>query len=219
MTPELAPLSPNYRTTPTGGRFSSRHTAAVAEWYRHRIVAGFVTSSSPVPLKTRRNSSSIVLQHGGGAVLEWGCKSVSEIEESSILLVCAAKVRFLKLQDADQERDADEANPKPAEQGDNGTPAYSPRCSKRRQLDEADVSTSVDQRSANYQEEAVQSFTVMQSRCRSSSADLTIVVHCQFFELFDAHQSTASKIASLWNGSAAHELLLRDIKILLLEGR
>ncbi|GFT12706.1 uncharacterized protein TNCV_5094661 [Trichonephila clavipes] len=28
--------------------------AAVAEWYRHRIVAGFVTSSSPVPLKTRR---------------------------------------------------------------------------------------------------------------------------------------------------------------------
>ncbi|GFY30197.1 uncharacterized protein TNCV_3091041 [Trichonephila clavipes] len=28
--------------------------AVVAEWYRHRIVAGFVTSSSPVPLKTRR---------------------------------------------------------------------------------------------------------------------------------------------------------------------
>ncbi|GFY04430.1 uncharacterized protein TNCV_4415181 [Trichonephila clavipes] len=31
-----------------------KRTAAVAEWYRHRIVAGFVTSSSPVPLKTRR---------------------------------------------------------------------------------------------------------------------------------------------------------------------
>ncbi|GFY24673.1 uncharacterized protein TNCV_1017191 [Trichonephila clavipes] len=30
-----------------------RRKAAVAEWYRHRIVAGFVTSSSPVPLKTR----------------------------------------------------------------------------------------------------------------------------------------------------------------------
>ncbi|GFU31511.1 transposable element Tc1 transposase [Trichonephila clavipes] len=30
------------------------HVAAVAEWYRHRIVAGFVTSSIPVPLKTRR---------------------------------------------------------------------------------------------------------------------------------------------------------------------
>ncbi|GFV40503.1 hypothetical protein TNCV_1289051 [Trichonephila clavipes] len=28
--------------------------AAVAQWYRYRIVAGFVTSSSPVPLKTRR---------------------------------------------------------------------------------------------------------------------------------------------------------------------
>ncbi|GFV50046.1 hypothetical protein TNCV_2354311 [Trichonephila clavipes] len=32
----------------------TRAVAAVAEWYRHRIVAGFVTSSSPVPLKTRR---------------------------------------------------------------------------------------------------------------------------------------------------------------------
>ncbi|GFU32945.1 uncharacterized protein TNCV_4155351 [Trichonephila clavipes] len=28
--------------------------AAVAEWYRYRIMAGFVTSSSLVPLKTRR---------------------------------------------------------------------------------------------------------------------------------------------------------------------
>ncbi|GFV10207.1 hypothetical protein TNCV_3661591 [Trichonephila clavipes] len=27
--------------------------AAVAKWSRYRIVAGFVTSSSPVPLKTR----------------------------------------------------------------------------------------------------------------------------------------------------------------------
>ncbi|GFT59909.1 uncharacterized protein TNCV_705281 [Trichonephila clavipes] len=33
---------------------SKRKLAVVAEWYRHRIVAGFVTSSSPVPLKTRR---------------------------------------------------------------------------------------------------------------------------------------------------------------------
>ncbi|GFW07430.1 uncharacterized protein TNCV_866021 [Trichonephila clavipes] len=31
-----------------------RPVAAVAEWYRHRIVAGFVTSSIPVSLKTRR---------------------------------------------------------------------------------------------------------------------------------------------------------------------
>ncbi|GFY12320.1 uncharacterized protein TNCV_284231 [Trichonephila clavipes] len=28
--------------------------AVVAEWYRHQIMAGFATSSSPVPLKTRR---------------------------------------------------------------------------------------------------------------------------------------------------------------------
>ncbi|GFS51757.1 uncharacterized protein TNCV_614131 [Trichonephila clavipes] len=30
------------------------HPAAVAEWYRYRTVACFVTGSSPVPLKTRR---------------------------------------------------------------------------------------------------------------------------------------------------------------------
>ncbi|GFX67433.1 uncharacterized protein TNCV_178371 [Trichonephila clavipes] len=30
------------------------HVAAVAEWYRYRNVASFVTSSSPVPLKNRR---------------------------------------------------------------------------------------------------------------------------------------------------------------------
>ncbi|GFX09841.1 uncharacterized protein TNCV_2688831 [Trichonephila clavipes] len=30
------------------------HVAAVAEWYRYRTVACFVTGSSPVPLKTRR---------------------------------------------------------------------------------------------------------------------------------------------------------------------
>ncbi|GFW43716.1 uncharacterized protein TNCV_4770651 [Trichonephila clavipes] len=36
------------------GRFLTSRTAAEAEWSRYRIVAGFVTSSSPVPLKTRR---------------------------------------------------------------------------------------------------------------------------------------------------------------------
>ncbi|GFV58114.1 uncharacterized protein TNCV_2109421 [Trichonephila clavipes] len=36
--------------------FPSRNVAAVAEWYRYRTVACFVTGSSPVPvpLKTRR---------------------------------------------------------------------------------------------------------------------------------------------------------------------
>ncbi|GFW91988.1 uncharacterized protein TNCV_2152681 [Trichonephila clavipes] len=32
----------------------NRVVAAVAEWYRYRTMACFVTSSSPVPLKTRR---------------------------------------------------------------------------------------------------------------------------------------------------------------------
>ncbi|GFV63690.1 uncharacterized protein TNCV_4692381 [Trichonephila clavipes] len=34
--------------------FPNCGVAAVAEWYRHGIVAGFVMSSSPVPLKARR---------------------------------------------------------------------------------------------------------------------------------------------------------------------
>ncbi|GFX42350.1 uncharacterized protein TNCV_110701 [Trichonephila clavipes] len=33
---------------------SESNVAAVAEWYRYRTVACFVTGSSPVPLKTRR---------------------------------------------------------------------------------------------------------------------------------------------------------------------
>ncbi|GFV97853.1 uncharacterized protein TNCV_2021681 [Trichonephila clavipes] len=33
---------------------SCQQVAAVAEWYRYRTVACFVTGSSPVPLKTRR---------------------------------------------------------------------------------------------------------------------------------------------------------------------
>ncbi|GFU82731.1 uncharacterized protein TNCV_265281 [Trichonephila clavipes] len=35
--------------------------AVVAEWYRYRIEAGFVTSSSPVPLKTRREGQRCTL--------------------------------------------------------------------------------------------------------------------------------------------------------------
>ncbi|GFY13604.1 hypothetical protein TNCV_4959741 [Trichonephila clavipes] len=44
-------------------------------------------------------------------------------------------------------------------------------------------------------------------------------IHCQCFELFGARRSTASKLVSPWNCSAAHELLLCNRKILLLEGR
>ncbi|GFW13237.1 uncharacterized protein TNCV_4121361 [Trichonephila clavipes] len=70
-TPELVSHSPNFRSTRCQGfepyRFnkhrpscedtdlaSKERVAAVAEWYRYRIVAGLVTSSSPEPLKTRR---------------------------------------------------------------------------------------------------------------------------------------------------------------------
>ncbi|GFT60665.1 uncharacterized protein TNCV_3583851 [Trichonephila clavipes] len=35
------------------GPLRTSYVAAVAEWYRYRIVACLVTSSSPVPLKTR----------------------------------------------------------------------------------------------------------------------------------------------------------------------
>ncbi|GFX45616.1 uncharacterized protein TNCV_176091 [Trichonephila clavipes] len=37
-----------------GPRNKFRDAVAVAEWYRYRTVACLVTSSSPVPLKTRR---------------------------------------------------------------------------------------------------------------------------------------------------------------------
>ncbi|GFT48527.1 uncharacterized protein TNCV_1033031 [Trichonephila clavipes] len=36
------------------GDSPTKSVAAVAEWYRYRIVACLVTSSIPVPLKTRR---------------------------------------------------------------------------------------------------------------------------------------------------------------------
>ncbi|GFU65741.1 uncharacterized protein TNCV_5058751 [Trichonephila clavipes] len=52
MTPDLPPT---LRTsTPRRGRGSPQVKAAVAEWYRYRTVACFVTGSNPVPLKTRR---------------------------------------------------------------------------------------------------------------------------------------------------------------------
>ncbi|GFV47307.1 uncharacterized protein TNCV_4829631 [Trichonephila clavipes] len=57
-----------------------------------------------------------------------------------------------------------------------GTLARNRRCSGRRRIDEADISTlvTVDQRVANCLEEAVQPFTAMRSRCRSSRADVTL---------------------------------------------
>ena len=65
-----------------------------------------------------------------------------------------------------------------------------------------------DQRAANCLEEDVRLFTTMWSRCRSSP----FIAQCQFFGLFGYRPSTSSKLASPWNSSAAHELLLRNSK-------
>ncbi|GFX41064.1 uncharacterized protein TNCV_2217631 [Trichonephila clavipes] len=60
------PLNTTIKSSNTNGATEATHTfaiatvslvclvAAVAEWYRYRTVACLVTSSSPVPLKTRR---------------------------------------------------------------------------------------------------------------------------------------------------------------------
>ncbi|GFU22094.1 uncharacterized protein TNCV_4300751 [Trichonephila clavipes] len=56
-----------------------------------------------------------------------------------------------------------------------GTLACNSRCSRRRRIEEADISTpvAVDQGVANCLEEAVRLFTSLQSRGRSSRADVT----------------------------------------------
>ncbi|GFX54814.1 uncharacterized protein TNCV_2557001 [Trichonephila clavipes] len=48
--------------------------AAVAEWYRYRIVAYLVTSSSPVPLKTRRvgKRCTLNLSRAEASSRRWG---------------------------------------------------------------------------------------------------------------------------------------------------
>ncbi|GFW32449.1 uncharacterized protein TNCV_676081 [Trichonephila clavipes] len=49
----------------------TRDVAAVAEWYRYRTVACFVTGSSPVPLKTRRVGQRCTLNLSRANVLRW----------------------------------------------------------------------------------------------------------------------------------------------------
>ncbi|GFU18732.1 uncharacterized protein TNCV_1352821 [Trichonephila clavipes] len=48
-----------------GFNSNGHQVAAVAEWYRYRIVACLVTSSSPVPLKTRRVGQRCTLKLSG----------------------------------------------------------------------------------------------------------------------------------------------------------
>ncbi|PRD31576.1 UNVERIFIED_CONTAM: hypothetical protein NCL1_23143 [Trichonephila clavipes] len=76
------------------------------------------------------------------------------------------------------------------------TLAHKPRCSRRRRIDEAAISTpvAVDQRAANCLEEAVRSFTAMRSKRRSSHADVAFrrplpvfrVVRCSSVHCFQA---------------------------------
>ncbi|GFW37120.1 hypothetical protein TNCV_5020181 [Trichonephila clavipes] len=90
---------------------------------------------------------------------------------------------------------------------------------RRRRIDEADNSTpvAIDQRAA------YRRLYGHSPLCRAgfdrSALMSPPVIYCQCFEFFGARRYTASKLALLWNCSAAHELLLRDRKILLLEGR
>ncbi|GFS75007.1 uncharacterized protein TNCV_1396651 [Trichonephila clavipes] len=92
--------------------------------------------------------------------------------------------------------------------------ARNPRCSRRRRIDEADISrpVAVDQRAANCLEEAVRLFTTMQSRCHLPS----------FIASFLSYSVLVGSLlpnSHLWNCSTAHEVLLRDKEIFLLEGR
>ncbi|GFX49527.1 transposon Tf2-8 polyprotein [Trichonephila clavipes] len=82
--------------------------------------------------------------------------------------------------------------------------------SRRKRIDETDISipVAVYQHSANCLEE-------LPSCVDHRSLRLPFVVHCHFYELMGARRSIASKLTSLWNCSTAHELLLRDRKILL----
>ncbi|GFY14614.1 hypothetical protein TNCV_4828171 [Trichonephila clavipes] len=75
------------------------------------------------------------------------------------------------------------------------------------------IPVAVDQRAANGH--SPPSGAGVDRRAQASPS----VVHCQFFKLFVTRRSTASKLTTLWDCSTAHELLLRNRKILLLEGR
>ncbi|GFV01618.1 hypothetical protein TNCV_2962111 [Trichonephila clavipes] len=97
-----------------------------------------------------------------------------------------------------------------------GILARSSRYSRHRPIDLAESSSSRRKGCLNCLEVTVRPFKDMRTRCLSSHVDVTT---SSFFELSDACRSTASKLASLCNCSVAHELLLRDWKILLHECR
>ncbi|GFV94287.1 hypothetical protein TNCV_2267411 [Trichonephila clavipes] len=55
--------------------FGTCQVTAVAEWYRYRTVACLVTSSSPVPLKTRRVGQRCTLNLPRAKTSSRGCGS------------------------------------------------------------------------------------------------------------------------------------------------
>ena len=101
-----------------------------------------------------------------------------------------------------------------------GNLAYSPRDSRRRQIDEVSISTPVeiDQFTDNCLKKAVRSFTAMQSRCRLSCSDITFRRLLPVFRVVLFSSVHFFEIASLCNYFASHELLLRDRDITLHEG-
>ncbi|GFX43614.1 uncharacterized protein TNCV_510631 [Trichonephila clavipes] len=80
-----------------------------------------------------------------------------------------------------------------------GILARNPRYSRRRRIDEANISTpvAVDRRGANCLEEALRLFPDMRSRCRSSRADVTFrrplpvfqVVRCSSVHCFETRNT------------------------------
>ncbi|GFY02400.1 uncharacterized protein TNCV_3502811 [Trichonephila clavipes] len=62
---------------PHGVVFCAIQVTAVVEWSRYRIVAGLVTSSSPVPLKTRRVERRYTLNLSRAQTLSRWCGVVA----------------------------------------------------------------------------------------------------------------------------------------------
>ena len=99
------------------------------------------------------------------------------------------------------------------------TLARGQRCSRLRPIDEAEISTPVvvNQLAASARRKLYGHSPPAGVDRRALTS--TSVVNCQFFELFGACRFPSYKLASPWNCSAAHELLLCYWKILLLEVR
>ncbi|GFX59002.1 uncharacterized protein TNCV_3814361 [Trichonephila clavipes] len=78
------------------------------------------------------------------------------------------------------------------------------RCSRHRRIDEADISTAVDQRAANCLEEAVRSFTALQSSYRSLRADVTFSRPLQVFRWSLVHCFQTRITEELFHCTRAH---------------